>query len=118
MSTTIDDVSTEVYFEEMHDSYTRALEDFASSRNIRQLKENLEKLEIAAENAESEKNISSKDLHAILEDTKTLKSIYQELVEARVSGNKRFVLGTILTIIGIVLTVLGVILTVFPLIAR
>lgn len=101
MTTTMEDVMMDQYYQDLHDEYVGALEEFASSKNLEELKTNLDKINQTV--AESE-NVGNTDLRRTLQEVATLNNVYDEIMSAKKSGRRQFVIGTILAIIGLILS--------------
>lgn len=111
MSTTIEDIHYEMYLEDLHNSYISALEKFASSNNLDELLQNLNKLELASKKFGLGLSPENKNLKKAMNEVKTLRKIYTAIEKSERRGNIRYVIGTILTIIGIALSIIGIIFT-------
>lgn len=109
MTTTMEDIMMDDYYQSLHNDYVIALEDFASSRNIEEFKNNLKKLDKTVQERE---DVGNEHIKRLLEEIKSLNLIYDEIINSESKGRNRFIFGTILTIFGLILTALGVYLTI------
>lgn len=109
MSNTIDDYFYEQHLEDLHKSYIDSLERFAGSRNLGELKNNLEELQGMRDSVEDwMSDVKDKDLAALeqtLQDISTIDKVYTTLVSENKKSRMYFAIGTILAIIGILLSI-------------
>lgn len=114
MSTTLEDVAYEMHLEDLHKSYIDSLEKFAKSKNLQELKNNLEELQgMRASIEDWMSNVKDRDLEALeqaLQEISTIDKVYATLVSESKKSKVYFVVGTILAIIGILLSVRSLIL--------
>lgn len=101
MSTTLQDVMMDQYYEDLHNEYIAALEDFASSKNLDELKNNLDKLNQTVKESDA---VGSIELEKALQEVATLNVVYDEIMDAKRSGKRQFIIGTFLTAVGLILT--------------
>lgn len=101
MSTTIEDVMMDQYYEDLHNEYISALEDFASSKNLEELKFNLDKLNQTVKESD---HVGSPELESTLQEIANLNLVYKEIIEAKESGKRQFIIGTILAVLGLLLS--------------
>ena len=103
----MDDVNYGMHLEELHDDYVGALEKFASSVNLDELKSNLKNLELAAN--EWNVGIESKNtnLKKSLTVVTSLKKIISILEKSESKSTIRFRVGTVLALFGIILSIIG-----------
>lgn len=109
MGTTLEDVAYEMYLEDLHKSYIESLEKLANSRNINELKENLERLIGAKASIEKRmSNVDDKNLEKLsqaLEEISTFDNIYKILIAERKNNKIYFLIGLSLAISGILISI-------------
>ena len=109
MVSTIDDLVYETHLEDIHKSYIDALENFAKSKNLAEMKKNLEHLQGArAELDDLTSNIKGKDLIRLeeaLNEVTTLDTIYKTIVEEKKASQITFVSGIAIGIIGVIFAI-------------
>lgn len=115
MGTTLDDVAYEMHLEDLHKSYVDSLEKFAKSKNLEELKENIEELQGARASVEDWMvNVKGKELDLLekqLAEISTIDEVYKVLIAERDKSNRRFKIGTMLAVIGLTFTVVGILLS-------
>lgn len=109
MGSTIDDYFYEQHLEDLHKSYIGSLERFAGSRNLEELKNNLEELQgMRASIEDSMSNIKGEELDTLekaLEEISTIDKVYKTLIAESRRNKHQFIAGTILAIVGIILSI-------------
>ena len=109
MGTTLEDVAYELHLEDLHKSYIDSLEKFASSRNLGELKNNLEELQgMRASVEDLMSNIKGEELDTLeetLEENSTIDKVYKTLISENRRSQRQFIVGTILAIVGIILSI-------------
>jgi len=103
MTTTIEDVMYDDYLATQHELYIEALEKFASSKSIDELKKNIEELKVSASGWAGE-NFVPENAEKVFKDIATLEEILSELQKGKKSSNIQFwvglALGSLLSVIG------------------
>lgn len=101
MTTTLEDAMYDDYWIDMHDNYVLALEEFASSTNLGELKSNLDKLNsVVKENQE----VGNPKTETFLRELATLNIVYEEILSSKQTGKRQFIAGSMLAAIGIILS--------------
>jgi hypothetical protein len=99
MGTSIVDVQYGEYLEDLHHSYIKALEKFAKSKNLKELKDNLENLQAARDSAEGLiDNVKGKELESLestLQDISTIDTVYKTLISESEKNNRQSIMGVI-----------------------
>lgn len=115
MGTTIEDIQYEEHLENLHKSYIYSLEKFAKSKNLEELKENLEDLQGARVGAEDwTVNVKGEELDILekqLAEISTINDVYKVLVDERGKSDRRFKIGTILAVVGLLFATIGLLLS-------
>lgn len=110
MGSDMTDVMYGMHLEELRDEYVSALEQFANSRSLDDFKENIKKLKDAANEWGPEGLNGTEGLEKAIEQIATLEKIYDEQLQAKTTSDKRYKIGTILTVVGLILTITGLVL--------
>lgn len=109
MGTTLDDIAYELHLEDLHKSYIKSLEKFASSKNIKELKENLEELQgMRASIQDWMSNVRDEDLESLdqtLQEISTIDKVYNTLISESRKSKMYFAIGIVFAIIGILLSI-------------
>lgn len=99
MGTTIEDVQYEEYIEDLHNSYIKALEKFAKSKNLKELKNNIEDLQAARDSAEglieNVKGEELENLESALQTISTIDTVYKTLISESEKNKRQFVMQVI-----------------------
>lgn len=112
MASDMTDVLHGEYLESLHEQYVAALEAFASSKNLEEMKENIAKLREAANEWGPDGFDGNEGLEKALAQITTLESIHDELKKSQTISDRRFRIGTVLAVSGILLSALGVYLSI------
>jgi|SRR3989344_2740608 len=100
MGTTIDDIHYEQYLDDLHNSYFDALERFSNSKNLNELRENLEDLEFEKDALKrtfgENRSLDTSKLEEVLRDVATLEKLYSALLEQKKQSKVYFVVGLVI----------------------
>lgn len=114
MGTTLEDAAYELHLEDLHKSYIDSLERFASSKNLGELKNNLEELQgMRASIEDSMSNIKGEELDRLeeaLNEISTIDRVYKTLITENKRSQHQFIAGIILAIVGIILSIRSIFL--------
>lgn len=113
MGTTLEDVAYELHLEDLHKSYIESLEKFASSKNIKELKKNLEELRgMRATIEDWMSNVKEEDFEELSQSLKgiaTVEKVYTTLISENKKSKTYFLVGVILATVGILLSLISLI---------
>ena len=112
---TIEDVQHEMYLDNLHKSYIESLEKLANSRDINELKENLERFEGEKASIEGwmSSNVDGKNLAKLsqaLQEISTIDNIHKILMSERKNSRIYFILGLSLALIGVLISIISILL--------
>jgi len=107
MSTTIDDVLYEEYLEDLHNLYVGALEQFARSKSLDDLRENLKSVQDMKANSPelmTEDVDQLRELEGVLKEITNLEEIYKILIQEKRENKIYFFVGLL---VGLIVTILS-----------